>query len=82
MSDYIKIGDSIAETMKKAGAPLSEDQKILLIGCLSVYLQKEYRAGMLAAADIAESNADSVADYPGIVNQISEAIREAANETA
>jgi len=38
--DYYEISQSIAETMAKAGAPLTEDQRILLAGAISPWLDK------------------------------------------
>ncbi|MBY5961940.1 hypothetical protein [Marinobacter nauticus] len=40
MSDYTKLPRDIADCMKRAGSPLSEDQKLLLAGYLAPVQQK------------------------------------------
>lgn len=37
MSDYTKLPKIVAETMEKAGLPLTEDQYILLTGSLALH---------------------------------------------
>jgi hypothetical protein len=43
--DYSKIIDKIADTMKRGGAPLTEDQRLLLEGSIGVYLDHAYKEG-------------------------------------
>jgi hypothetical protein len=43
--DYSEVTKNIAQTMNKAGAPLSEDQQMLLAGAISVYMEKAYDEG-------------------------------------
>ena len=38
MIDYSKIVDNIADTMRSAGSPLTEDQRVLLVGSLSTQI--------------------------------------------
>ena len=38
--DIITVLDAIADTMKRGGAPLTDDQRMLLAGCLAVWLEK------------------------------------------
>jgi gluconate kinase len=38
--DYYDISQSIAETLAKAGAPLTDDQRMLLAGAISPWLEK------------------------------------------
>lgn len=40
MNDYAKVICGIADTLHKAGATLSDDQRMLLAGCLSVWVDK------------------------------------------
>lgn len=40
MSDYTKLPRDIAECMRRAGSPLSEDQRLLLAGYLAPVQQK------------------------------------------
>jgi len=49
--NYLNVVDSIAGTMQRANAPLSEAQKLLLVGCLSVWLQKAYEEGLQATRE-------------------------------
>ena len=45
--DYHDIAMSIADTMKKAGAELSDDQRILLVGAISPFLEAASNRAML-----------------------------------
>ena len=38
--DIIDVLNTIADTMKRGGAPLSDEQRMLLAGCLAVWLEK------------------------------------------
>jgi hypothetical protein len=45
MTDYLQASNSVKETMKKAGLPLTDDQEATLDGSLFVWFDHFYSAG-------------------------------------
>lgn len=43
--DHAKALDSIVNTMRKAGCPLTEDQRMILAGSFAVWSEHAYQAG-------------------------------------
>ncbi len=43
--DYSEIGNSISETINRASTPLTDEQRIALIGAMAVWLDKVYEDG-------------------------------------
>lgn len=60
--DCSKINRSIAETLKKAGSPLTEDQEMLLAGCLAVWIEKAHEEGRLDQAKLELAGRDMFFD--------------------
>jgi len=45
MADYLEASNSVKETMRKVGMPLTDDQGAVLSGSLFVWFEHFYNAG-------------------------------------
>lgn len=43
--DYVKVADLVAETIAKSSTALTEEQKLVLVGSLDIWLDKARKEG-------------------------------------
>ena len=81
--DYARIIDSITETIAKVAEPLTEEQRLALIGAVAVWLEKMVMEEREACAKVCDENDMSWADtvWNSAVMDCAGKIRSRSNDT-